>query len=122
MFFAVTSFLFNLFAHAALVIGFAVLVLRHHKAADFSPVLPFASVPLILLGLIELYMHGAESFISQYGGTKYEADVMQLKTLGTVPTVYFYLFAAVSTQVFWIPKYRKSAAACLLVGLLNLFR
>lgn len=120
MIFSIAAHLHSLFAHALLVFGFAVLVLKWHQVSDVSVVLPFASVPLIPLGLLLLYAHGAEIFISCYGGTKFETESMQSRMLGPYSFAYFFhVFAAFSTQIFWSPKLRKSAAACLVVGLLN---
>ena len=122
MFFAVDAYLFSLFAHAALVAGIAVLVVNRRSSLDHSSVLPFASIPLVPLGLLMLYAFGTEAFILFYGANKYEADAMALRMFGPYSAVYFLnLIGELSTQIFWIPRLRRSAAACLVVGLLNLF-
>lgn len=122
MFFAIVGFLFSLFTHAALVAGIAVLVLKRRGSLDHSSVLPFATVPLIPVGLLMLYAFGAEAFISFYGANKFEADAMALRMFGPYSAAYFLnLVGVIFTQIFWLSRFRDSAAASIAVGLLNLF-
>ncbi|MBP9224884.1 MAG: hypothetical protein KBF76_13520 [Verrucomicrobiales bacterium] len=76
------------------------------------------------LGLLMLYAFGAEAFISFYGANKFEGDAGELGMFGPYSAFAVYvlnLIAVLSTQIFWIPRLRRSAAACLVVGILNLF-
>ena len=77
---------------------------------------------MIPLGLLILYAFGVEVFISIYGANKYEADAMALRVFGPYSVFYFLnLIGVVSTQIFWFPRFRNSAAASIVVGMLNLF-
>lgn len=105
MIISIAANLHSLFAHAMLVFGFAVLVLKWRQALDVSVVLSFASVPLIPLGLLLLYAQGAEIFISCYGGTKFETESMQSRMLGPYSFAYFFhVFVVFSTQIFLEPE------------------
>lgn len=119
--FSAANFLFEIFAHAALITGIAVLILRKRKKVDHSAILPFITIPLIPLGLITLYIIGAEAFISWYGENQYETEALKLRFTGPYWLYYIaHLTGVLSTQAFWLPKLRRSAITAFLVGILNL--